>query len=92
MYSLHATSAFKKGYKRMAKRGYPMDELDFVIQELLSGRELPAKYLDHPLRGQHLGNRECHIQDDWLLEYTIQKKQLVLVAVNTGTHQDLFEN
>ena len=90
MYSLRATSAFKKGYKKMAKSGYNMEKLNTVIRLLCQGVPLDKKYKDHPLQGQHKNCRECHIEDDWLLEYRIEKKDLILVAVATGTHQDLF--
>nr|DAL05871.1 MAG TPA: bacterial toxin [Caudoviricetes sp.] len=37
------------------------------------------------------GYRECHIQPDWLLIYSINKQELVLTAFRTGSHSDLFE-
>ena len=34
--------------------------------------------------------RELHIEPDWLLVYQIQKSELILRLVRTGTHSDLF--
>lgn len=36
--------------------------------------------------------RECHIEFDWLLIYRIEDEQLILTAMETGTHADLFRN
>lgn len=36
------------------------------------------------------GYRECHILNDWLLIYKIEKEKLVLVLSRTGSHSDLF--
>lgn len=34
--------------------------------------------------------RECHIEADWLLIYKIYDDAMVLVAVRTGSHSELF--
>jgi len=49
---------------------------------------LNPKYKDHPLIGSYKGDRECHIEPDWLLIYAIIERDLILVR--TGTHSDLF--
>lgn len=46
---------------------------------------------DHELIGEWAGNRECHIQPDWLLIYRIDDDVLVLTLSRTGGHSDLFE-
>jgi len=33
---------------------------------------------------------ECHIQPDWLLVWTQNDNELILLLTNTGTHSDLF--
>ncbi|MDR3171679.1 MAG: type II toxin-antitoxin system YafQ family toxin [Treponema sp.] len=68
-----------------------MGLLDTVIQTLLEEKSLAQKYKDHPLWGNYIGFRECHILSDWLLIYTLDKDQLVLTASRTGTHSDLFK-
>lgn len=92
MLTLKVTSQFKKDYKLAKKRGYNMDLLESVLQMLLQSETLPIKYRDHALIGNYIGFRECHIQPDWLLIYTINNNELILTAARTGTHSDLFSN
>lgn len=75
----------------MKKQGKNMTLLQTVIDDLLAEKVLDEKYLDHPLAGKYVGFRECHIQPDWLLIYTVDRGQLILVAARTGTHSDLFD-
>lgn len=89
-YDLVATSAFQKAYRRLQKRGLNMSLLDAVLEKLMNGDTLGPAYRDHPLKGSKKGDRECHIFDDWLLEYRIVEKELILIAIMTGSHQDLF--
>ena len=84
------TSKFKKDYKTIIKRNLDINLLDDVIRILARGDELPQKYNDHSLSGDWKGFRECHIAPDWLLIYSIQDNNLVLVLSRTGTHSDLF--
>ena len=51
---------------------------------------LPAEYRPHKLKGNHLGQWECHILSDWLLIWEQNDKQLTLLFLQTGTHSDLF--
>ncbi len=91
MLELVTTSAFRKDYKRIKKRGYHMDLLEDVIDQLCAGTALDARYRDHALTGNYLGFRECHIEPDWLLIYAVDHGKLILTASRTGTHSDLFQ-
>ena len=91
MYQVKFTTAFKKSYKLMKKRGLDIDLLDNVIDQLRQGMQLNEKYHDHELTGQFNGFRECHIKPDWLLIYLIENDILTLTLVNTGTHSDIFK-
>ena len=91
-YGLKPTTKFKKDYKLSKKRGLDIRLLEYVIDELLLGHTLDAKYLDHPLHGDYEGFNECHIQPDWLLIYGKDEENLILTAVRTGMHTDLFKN
>ncbi|MDY4692959.1 type II toxin-antitoxin system YafQ family toxin [Bilifractor sp. HCP3S3_D3] len=84
------TSAYKKSYKLMKKRGLDLSLLDDVINTLRQGKALDEKYHDHELKGMLKGFRECHIQPDWLLIYLIENDILTLTLVDTGSHADLF--
>ena len=44
----------------------------------------------HQLVRNFKGYRECHIEPDWLLVYSIEYNDLVLVLTRTGTHSDIF--
>ena len=61
-----------------------------IVTKLANGEPLDARHKDHPLSGDWIGHRECHIQPDWLLIYRIENDILVLTLSRTGTHSDLF--
>ena len=89
-YKVKFTTVFKKGYKRMKKRGADMTLLDNVIETLRQGKSLDNKYHDHELLGVYSGFRECHIKPDWLLVWEQNDNELTLLFTGTGTHADLF--
>ena len=89
-YAIRPTTKFQKDLKRAQKRGYDIGLLTEVIRKLAAGEPLPAKNKDHPLSGDYVGCRECHITPDWLLIYETTDKELVLYLLRTGTHSDLF--
>lgn len=84
------TSKFKKDLKLLKKRNYPLHKLDTVLLMLQKEETLPPRYDDHPLIGNYIGHRECHIGPDWLLIYRKSKDKLILTAARTGSHSDLF--
>lgn len=90
MLTVKFTTAYKKSYKLMKKRGLNLALLDEVIDTLRRGKTLDEKHRDHALKGNHKGFRECHIQPDWLLIYLIENDILTLTLVDTGTHSDLL--
>jgi len=91
MYQVVFSSQYKKSLKKIAKSGkFPIKEIEKVIDLLISGKILPVKYMDHPLQGEFLGYRECHIKGDLLLIYRIEKEKLILVLVDIGSHSQLF--
>jgi len=90
MYTVKPTTKFQRDVKLAAKRGYKIELLTEVIKKLSIGEPLDEKYKDHPLKGNYLGCRECHITPDWLLIYEIADEILILYLTRTGTHSDLF--
>jgi mRNA interferase YafQ len=84
------TAQFKKDVKLAGKRGKDLDKLRVLLDQLIAGDELPAHYKDHPLRGNFAGSRDCHIEPDWLLIYTLTENGSHLRLERTGTHSDLF--
>lgn len=90
MRKLEITNKFKKDAKLAKKRGLNIEKLNTVINLLRADKPLPKKYEDHLLSGEYHGHGECHIQPDWLLIYRKSSNGLVLTAVRTGSHSDLF--
>ena len=84
------SSRFTKDLKLIARRGYDLNKIKFVISELANGNKLDSKYKDHQLTGDYSGKRECHILPDWLLIYEIKNDELLLYLIRTGSHSDLF--
>ena len=89
-YEVVRTTRFRKELKKMIKRGADLDKLEAVVNILARGETLPPQYHDHALTGNLTGLRDCHIENDWLLLYTIQDDVLVLTLTRTGTHADPF--
>lgn len=90
MLKIYQTNRFKKSLKKIRKRKESLDELKFVVNELQNLRELDKKFLDHELKGDYKGYRECHIKNDLLLVYRIISEILVLELFDLGSHSDLF--
>ena len=90
MRTFSRTSQFKKDVKRAGKRGEDLSKLRSVMELLIDGGQLPPELGDHPLRGNFAGSRDCHIEPDWVLIYTLTEKDTHVRFERTGTHSDLF--
>lgn len=89
MRTFSRTNQFKKDVKLAARRGWDLAKLKTIIDLLIDDDLLPAQFKDHPLRGNWEGSRDCHIEPDWVLIYTLEGKNHVRFE-RTGTHSDLF--
>ena len=90
MLSIVSSNRFKKDLKLAIKRGYKIELLEEVVNQIAAGKILDEKYKDHLLTGDYGGFRECHITPDWLLVYQVRESELILFLSRTGTHSDLF--
>lgn len=90
MLTIKYHTMFKKGFKRIKKRGYDISRLEKIVELLANEVPLPEQFKDHNLSGNYNGFRECHIAPDWLLIYQVNNNELVLVLSRTGSHSDLF--
>lgn len=63
-------------------------EIGNIISKLQRCETLSPSNVDHPLTGNWLGFRDCHIKPDLLLIYRIDNNQLQLARI--GSHSDLF--
>lgn len=83
------TSAFGRDMVRCKARGYDMDAIRVIMGRLIHRERLERRQKDHPLKGEWVGFRECHVADDWLLVYRIVGNEIHFAR--TGTHTDIFE-
>ena len=89
MKHLSQTTQFGKDLKKMRKRGKSLDMLKAIVTDLANGKTLDPKFKDHQLTGRWKNCRDCHIEPDWVLIYTMDTHSLRLER--TGTHSDLFK-
>lgn len=90
-YFVKFSSRFKKSIKKFkSNKNFNKKEFDKVLGELLNGNILDKKYKNHTLYGEYEGMQECHIQNDILLVYYYIESDLILYAVDIGSHSELF--
>ena len=89
-YKLVYTKKFEKDIKSLKKQNKDLTELFDVIDVISKGETLDKKYKDHKLVGNFNNYRECHIENDFLLVYKIEKDKLILILYRTGTHSEIF--
>jgi mRNA interferase YafQ len=83
------SARFKKDYKLMKRRGKDMSKIVRLMKMLADEKPLEPRRRDHNLVGPYAGCRECHVEPDWLLIYTVGDEWIRFER--TGTHSDLFE-
>lgn len=89
MLPIRPTSRFKKDLKRALKQDRDIKNLQHVLDRLSIPAPLSPKNKDHKLKGEWIDFRECHIEPDWLLIYTISDFELR--PVRLGTRSELFD-
>lgn len=92
-YTIEYSGSFKKDYKRLRKRGLPVDLLKDAIAILVEKGSLPKEYKPHKPVGKYKGKWECHISghnSDRLLVWEQNDTKLTLLLLRTGTHSDIF--
>jgi mRNA interferase YafQ len=91
MRTIKRTSRFKKDYKREA-RGPHRATLDVdllgVVSQLAADSPLPERFRDHPLTGEWIDHRDCHIKPDLVLIYREPDPE-TLELVRLGSHSEL---
>jgi len=89
MRALRTTKQFERDLRRASRRGKALDKLWDIVELLVRGEPLPARFRRHRLSGEWNRLWECHIEPDWLVIWDETEETLTLVR--TGTHADLFE-
>lgn len=88
MLKLAYKPSFKKSLKKYKHNDSVLEELDKVIQILVNGQSIPAKYRNHMLKGKYSGIMELHLKPDDLLMYVkVDGLSITLVAI--GSHSEL---
>lgn len=90
MLSIETSNQFRKDQKKLQKQKKDLFKLKTVIEILIEGKQLPQKYQDHPLSGNWNGYRDCHVENDLVLIYKIDKKNKILLLQRIGSHSELF--
>jgi mRNA interferase YafQ len=91
MRRIERTKAFKRDYRRAiaTPKHRDLDNLlPAVLTLLATDTALPAKYVDHPLRGQWKDFRDCHVKPDLILIYR-KTGDNALQLVRLGSHSEL---
>ena len=89
-YQISFGSKFKRDFKTIQKRRYPINQMAAVLEILERDGKLPQKYRPHKLSGNYVNCWECHIGPDWLLIWECDETQNTIQMIRTGTHSDLF--
>ena len=88
MYEVITSKLYRKQYKKISTGDRAL--INQAVKILASGETLEPRYKDHPLIGNYIGLRECHIKPDLLLVYEIKDDALELYLAATGRHSELF--
>jgi mRNA interferase YafQ len=91
MRRIERTKGFKRDYQRVSATPKHRDLdnlLPAVLMLLATDTPLPAKYVDHQLRGEWKDFRDCHVKPDLVLIYRKSGNE-VLQLVRLGSHSEL---
>ncbi len=103
VYQFKPRKSFEHNLSKLAQLDFTIvDEAKDAINILLNGDPLPKEFNDHQLVGNLANYREFHLRDtprgqhptetnDVLVIYKIENQDLVLVAINIGSHSKLFQ-
>lgn len=89
--TLSPTNQFKRDAKKQLNILLSSEWTD-ALYHLCHDLPLPQKYQDHPLHGDWVGFRDCHIKPDLVLIYATfdNGNEKVLQLVRLGSHSELF--
>ena len=84
------TKSFKKDLKKYQHKKDIVKELYDVISILAKEEPLDPHKKDHILIGDYVNYRECHVKNDVLLVYKVDKKTSSLYLARFGSHSEVF--
>lgn len=90
MLEIVPTKSFKKDLKKYLHKKDIVKELYDVISILAREESLSPKKKDHNLTGNYVNYRECHVKNDVLLLYQVDKCTNSLYLARLGSHSEVF--
>jgi mRNA interferase YafQ len=90
MLEIVPTKPFKKDLKKYQHKKDIIKELYDVISILSKEESLDLSKKDHNLVGNYVNYRECHVRNDLLLIYKVDKKTSSLYLARFGSHSEVF--
>lgn len=84
--SVVATNQFKRDIKKHALYLITPQWVE-VMNCLIFGGVMPARYANHPLKGEWKGCMDCHVRPDLVLIYEFDDDTLLLHRL--GAHSEL---
>jgi len=90
MLEIVPTKPFKKDLKKYQHKKDIIKELYEVISTLAKEEPLEPSKKDHNLVGNYVNYRECHVKNDILLIYQVDKKTCSLYLARFGSHSEVF--
>lgn len=91
MRTIEYTTRFRRDYRREQKGRHRKtldSDLTTVVDLLAADATLPLKYRDHPLVGEWVDHRDCHLKPDLVLIYRMSGSS-ILQLVRLGSHSEL---
>ncbi len=91
MRTVKYTGRFKRDYRRekSGRHGKALDGLLMEVVDMLAeDSTLPRRHFDHPLTGDWIDHRDCHIRSDLVLIYRKPDGD-TLELVRLGSHSEL---
>ena len=91
MYTLIPLKKYQKQLKKSLRSGHhDIKKLRNLTQMLREEIPLPEMCRDHKLLGKYIGQRECHVEPDWLLIYKVYEEEKIIELCEIGTHSEFF--
>ena len=89
MLKLRTPARFERDYRKAFRSGRDMTRLKRVMRWIAKEQSLPPELRDHKLIGKYQGRRECHLAEDWLLIYKLEKSTVIFER--TGSRSELLK-
>ena len=89
MRKLKQTGQFKKDLKRIQNNPGKIASLRAVLEALQATGAVQREYKPHMLAGNYKGYMECHVENDLLLIWLDESKELIKL-VRLGSHSEIF--